>query len=42
MSKKETVSTKFAAAPVETTPHIFTDAYYVAKELTSDIALLKG
>jgi hypothetical protein len=42
MSEKETVGTKSAAAPVEATPHISTDAHYVAKELSSDIALLKG
>jgi hypothetical protein len=42
MSEKETVGTESAAAPVKTTPHIFTNAYYVAEELTGDIALLKG
>jgi hypothetical protein len=42
MSGKETVSTESAAAPVEATPNIFTDAYYVTEELIGDIALLKG
>jgi hypothetical protein len=42
MSEKETVSTGSAAVLVKATRHIFTNAYYVAKELTGDIALLKG
>jgi hypothetical protein len=42
MPEKETVGTESAAAPVEATPHIFTDAHYLAEELTGDIALLKG
>jgi hypothetical protein len=42
MSEKETGGTESAAAPVETTPNIFTDTHYVAEEPTGDIALLKG
>jgi hypothetical protein len=38
MPEKETVGTESAAAPVEATPHISTDAYYIAEELTGDIA----
>jgi hypothetical protein len=42
MSEKETVGTESAVAPVEATPHISTDAHYVAEELTGNIALLRG
>jgi hypothetical protein len=42
MSKKGTVGTEFAAMPVEVTLNLFTDAHYVAEELTGDIALFKG
>jgi hypothetical protein len=42
MSEKETVGTESAAAPVKATPHISTNAHYVAEELTGNIALLRG
>jgi hypothetical protein len=42
MSEKETVGTESAAAPVEATPNIFTDAPYVTEEPTGDIVSLKA
>jgi hypothetical protein len=32
MSERENVGTESAAAPVQATPSIFTDAYYVAEK----------